>query len=161
MLASCSNQTKLIVRVHHGMQFLNQKEFPIQLAQKKSSFSRCYRTKKANLIFSYRAFFIMLESFSNQTKLIVRDPHDGLQFLNQKEFPIQLAQKKIRSLVVFERNKGICFFHIQLFSKCQEVVKSNETLNQSSSWYVVSKSKRISDLAYVEKSQLSRCFRMK
>ena len=179
MLGSCSIQTKLIVRVPHGMLFLNQKEFPIQLAQKKvrslvvfvrnericffhiQHFSKCeevvqikrnsqleflmvcsfqiqknfrstLRRKKLRslvvivrnkpIYFLYRAFFIMLGSCPIGTKFIVRVPH-GMVFRNQKEFPIQLAQKKVRSLVVFVRNKRICFFHIQHFSKCEEVVQ--------------------------------------
>ena len=159
MLGNCSNEMKLVVRVPHGMQFRNQNNFRSSLRRKKFVLSL--------LSYEISEFNFFIHSFFHNARNLIKSnvihsqSSSGYLVSKSKKIPIQLSQKKVRSLVVFVRNKGICFFHIQLFQNVRKLSKSNETHSQSSSQHVVSKSKRISDLACVEKSSFSQCFRTK
>ena len=92
----------------------------------------------------------MLGNCSNEMKLVVRVPH-GMQFRNQNNFRSSLRRKQfVLSLLSYEISEFNFFIH-SFFHNARNLIKSNVIHSQSSSWHVVSKSKRISDLACVEK----------
>ena len=91
---SCSNLTKLGMEYPTCIQSLKQKEFLLQLAQEKSSyFNRKYRLNRLFYFQKYRNF-IGSRSCPNLTKLGIEYPMCA-QIVKQKEFLLQLAQKKV------------------------------------------------------------------
>ena len=151
---SCPNLTKLGMEYPTCIQSLKQKEFLLQLAQEKSSyFNRKYRLIRLFYFQKYRNF-IGSRSCPNLTKLGIEYPMCA-QIVKQKEFLLQLAQKKsqycIRKFAIISNKFAIIILKIGLIRRVKELSKSNQTQHGVSKVYLESKIERIFAIACLGK----------
>ena len=117
--------------------------------------------KEANLLFSHIAFFQNVRKLfkSNKTHRYSSSWHVNSK--SKRVSDLACLEKKFVSRCFCTKYANLLFSYIAFFQNVRKLFKSNETHSYSSSWHVDSKSKRISDLACIEKKFVSRCFRTK
>ena len=161
---SCPNRTKLAMEYLMRTQSVKRKELLVQLVYKKKSFfNRKFRLLRLFYFQNYRNF-IGTRNCPKRTKLGMEYPI-CTQSVKQKEFLVQLVQKKVRisigNIDLFAYYTLILFSKIQKFYRVKQLSKSNQTRYGVSRVYLERKPKRIFVIACLQKSSFfNRKFRL-
>ena len=150
---SKSNQTRLGVS-HVSLERKTKRIFGIASLQKSSFFNRKFQLLRLFYFQKYKNF-IGTRNCPKRTKLGMEYPM-CTQRVKQKEFLVQLVQKKVRisigNIDLFAYYTLILFSNIQNFYRVKELSKSYQTRYGVSRVYLERKTKRIFVIACLQKS---------
>ena len=148
-----SNQTRYGVS-HAHLECKTKRIVGIACLQKSSFFNRKFRPLRLFYFQKYRSF-IGTRNCPKRTKLGIEYPM-CTQSVKQKEFLVQLVQKKVRisigNIELFAYYTPILFSKIQKFYRVKELSKSNQTRYGVSCVYLERKTKRIFVIAFLQKN---------